>query len=239
MSMKQDNALRLLIVDDRVEDAEALVSGLRNAGIAVRPVRAASAEELSAALAGPADLVLAAFSAQSLPFAEAAHLVASCGKDLPLVAIADQLDEALYDAALTAERSGRPELLETHLQHLLTLRPDHAHALNALGYSWADRNVRLAEAHDLIARALELLPDDPFITDSLGWVQYRLGRLEDARQTLERAYRSKADPEIAAHLGEVLWSLGRQDEARQLLTEAARQHPDSEVLAGAIKKLLP
>ena len=102
MSMKQDNALRLLIVDDRVEEAEALVSGLRNAGIAVRPVRAASAEELSAALAGPADLVLAAFSAQSLPYAEAAHLVASCGKDLPLVAIVDQLDEALYDAALTA-----------------------------------------------------------------------------------------------------------------------------------------
>ncbi|HEX6733446.1 MAG TPA: tetratricopeptide repeat protein [Azonexus sp.] len=156
-------------------------------------------------------------------------------------ALASQPDnpEMLYDAALTAERSGRPDLLETHLKHLLSLRPDHAHALNALGYSWADRNLRLAEAHELISRAVTLQPDDPFIADSLGWVQFRLGRFEEARATLERAYRTKADPEIAAHLGEVLWHLGRRDEARQLLTEAARQHPDSEILAGAIKKLLP
>jgi tetratricopeptide (TPR) repeat protein len=155
-----------------------------------------------------------------------------------LVAQPDNID-ILYDAALTAERSGRPELLEKHLKHLLSLRPDHAHALNALGYSLADRNIRLDEAFDLITRALTHLPDDPFITDSLGWVQYRLGRLEEALATLERAYRSKPDPEIAAHLGEVMWSLGRRDEARRLLDEAARQHPDNETLAGTIKKLQP
>jgi tetratricopeptide (TPR) repeat protein len=156
-------------------------------------------------------------------------------------ALASQPDnpEMLYDAALTAERSGRPELLETHLKHLLTLQPDHPHALNALGYSWAERNIRLDEAHELITRALTLRPDDPFITDSLGWIQYRQGRAEDALKTLERAYRTKADPEIAAHLGEVLWHLGRRDEAKRLLNEAARQHPDNEVLSGAIKKLLP
>ncbi len=156
-------------------------------------------------------------------------------------ALASQPDntDMLYDAALTAERSGRPELLETHLQHLLTLRPDHAHALNALGYSWAERNIRLDEAQALITRALTLQPDDPFITDSLGWVQYRQGRIEEAAKTLERAYRTRQDPEIAAHLGEVLWQLGRKDEARRILTEAARQHPDNEVLAGTIKKLLP
>ncbi len=147
--------------------------------------------------------------------------------------------DLLYDAALTAERNGRPELLERHLQHLLSLRPDHAHALNALGYSWADRNQRLPEAYELIARAVALQPDDPFIADSLGWVQYRLGRLDEARATLERAYGLKADPEIAAHLGEVLWQLGRKDEARKLLAEAVRRNPDSEVLAAAIKKLQP
>ncbi|MDR2839566.1 MAG: tetratricopeptide repeat protein [Azonexus sp.] len=145
--------------------------------------------------------------------------------------------DLLYDAALTAERNGHPERLEQHLQHLLKLQPDHAHALNALGYSWADRNVRLAEAFDLISRALALLPDDPFITDSLGWAQYRLGRLEEARATLERAYRNRADPEIAAHLGEVLWQLGRKEEAQQMLTEALRQNPGNDVLAAIIKKL--
>ena len=156
-------------------------------------------------------------------------------------ALASQPDntDILYDAALTAERSGRPELLEGHLKHLLSLRPDHAHALNALGYSLADRNIRLDEAFTLITRALVLLPDDPFITDSLGWVQYRQGRLEEARATLERAYRNKPDPEIAAHLGEVLWTMGRREDARRLLDEAARQHPDNETLAGTIKKLLP
>lgn len=156
-------------------------------------------------------------------------------------ALASQPDntDILYDAALTAERSGRPDLLEQHLRHLLSLRPDHAHALNALGYSLADRNIRLDEAFELITRALTHLPDDPFITDSLGWVQYRQGRLEEALATLERAYRSKPDPEIAAHLGEVLWSLGRREEARRLLDEAVRQHPDNETLTGVIKKLLP
>jgi tetratricopeptide (TPR) repeat protein len=156
-------------------------------------------------------------------------------------ALAAQPDntDILYDAALTAERSGRPELLETHLKHLLSLRPDHAHALNALGYSLADRNIRLDEAFALITRALVILPDDPFITDSLGWVQYRQGRLDEALATLERAYRHKPDPEIAAHLGEVLWTMGRRDDARRLLDEAARQHPDNETLAGTIKKLLP
>ena len=147
--------------------------------------------------------------------------------------------DLLYDAALTAERAGQPERLESHLQHLLSLYPDHAHALNALGYSWADRNVRLAEAYKMISRAMTLQPNDPFITDSLGWVQYRMGRLEEARITLERAYRIKADPEIAAHLGEVLWQLGHKDEAYTLLNEAARQNPGNEALAAALKKFQP
>jgi len=146
--------------------------------------------------------------------------------------------ELLYEAALTAERIGQPETLEKHLNHLLKLKPDHAHALNALGYSWAERNIRLPEAQELIAKALSLMPDDPFIMDSLGWVLFRQGKNEEALNTLERAYKIRNDPEIAAHLGEVLWILNRQDDARRTLKDAARQHPDNEVLAATIKKLL-
>ena len=155
-------------------------------------------------------------------------------------ALATQPDnlELLYEAALTAERIGQPETLEKHLNHLLKLKPDHAHALNALGYSWAERNIRLPEAQELIAKALSLMPDDPFIMDSLGWVLFRQGKNEEALNTLERAYKIRNDPEIAAHLGEVLWMLNRQDDARRTLKDAARQHPDNEVLAATIKKLL-
>lgn len=155
-------------------------------------------------------------------------------------ALATQPDnlELLYEAALTAERIGQPETLEKHLNHLLKLKPDHAHALNALGYSWAERNIRLPEAQELIAKALSLMPDDPFIMDSLGWVLFRQGKNEEALNTLERAYKIRNDPEIAAHLGEVLWILNRQDDARRTLKDAARQHPDNEVLAATIKKLL-
>lgn len=147
--------------------------------------------------------------------------------------------ELLYEAALTAERIGKPEVLETYLKHLLAIKPDHAHALNALGYSWTERNIRLPEARDLIARALSLTPEDPFIMDSMGWVLYRQGKLPEALQTLENAYRLKADPEIAAHLGEVLWTMNRKDDASRILKEAAKAYPDNEVLSGAVKKLLP
>lgn len=156
-------------------------------------------------------------------------------------ALAAQPDslELLYETALTAERIGKPDDLERHLKHLLSLKPDHANALNALGYSWADRNLRLPEARDLIARALSLAPEDPFIMDSLGWVLYRQGKLPEALQTLEQAYRIKADPEIAAHLAEVLWTLDRKDDARRLLKDAARANPDNEVLNAAVKKFQP
>ena len=147
--------------------------------------------------------------------------------------------ELLYETALTAERQGKPEVMEKHLRRLLTLKPEHAHALNALGYSLADRNIRLAEAQDLITRALALAPQDPFIMDSMGWVQFRLGQLPEALKTLETAYGIKADPEIAAHLGEVLWTMGRKDEAAHLLKEATKKHPDNDVLTGAVKKFAP
>lgn len=156
-------------------------------------------------------------------------------------ALAKQPDnqELLYETALTAEHLGKVDVLETHLKHLLQLNPDHAHALNAMGYSLAERNIHLDEAKDLISRALALAPDDPFIMDSLGWVFFRQGDLNKALSTLENAYKIKPDPEIAAHLGEVLWVMQRKDEARRILKEAAAKHPDSEVLATTIKKLKP
>jgi tetratricopeptide (TPR) repeat protein len=147
--------------------------------------------------------------------------------------------ELLYETALSAERQGKPQVLEKHLRHLLKLKPEHAHALNALGYSFAERNMRLDEAKKLITRALALAPEDPFIMDSMGWVLFRQGKLPEALKTLETAYGIKADPEIAVHIGEVLWTLGRKDEASRFMMEAARKFPDNEILAGALKKFQP
>ena len=147
--------------------------------------------------------------------------------------------DLLYETALTAERIGKPEILETHLKHLLKLKPDHAHALNALGYSLAERNTRLPEAQELISKALSLMPDDPFIMDSMGWVLFRQGKQQEALKTLEKAYSLKADPEIAAHLSEVLWAMNRQDDARRVLKDAAKEFPDNAIIKGAIKKQQP
>ncbi|WP_028994826.1 tetratricopeptide repeat protein [Azonexus hydrophilus] len=147
--------------------------------------------------------------------------------------------ELLYDAALTAERLGRHDAMETRLRHLLKLHPEHPHALNALGYSYADRNIRLDEAAVLLTQAIALAPEDAFIMDSVGWLQYRQGKLAEALTTLQNAYQLKADPEIAAHLGEVLWQLDRRDEARKVWQDARSQHPGNAALNAVIQKFLP
>lgn len=144
--------------------------------------------------------------------------------------------ELLYESALLAEKLGRHDVLEFNLRKLIRIKPDHAHAYNALGYSFADRNQRLAEAEQLIVKALELSPDDPFIVDSMGWVLFRKGDNAGALTQLQRAYSIRPDPEIAAHLGEVLWMLGRRDEANRTWQEAAKAHPGNEVLAEVIKR---
>ena len=117
------------------------------------------------------------------------------------------------------------------------MQPDHAHALNALGYSLADRGLRLDEAEALIARAHALMPQDPFILDSLGWVRFRRGDQVGALVHLERAYGMRKDAEIAAHLGEVLWTLGRRDEARRIFAEALAAHPDNRLLTDTGRRL--
>ncbi|MDP1651917.1 MAG: tetratricopeptide repeat protein [Rhodocyclaceae bacterium] len=147
--------------------------------------------------------------------------------------------ELLYEVALLAEKLGRIDELESRLRRLIEIKPDHAHAHNALGYSFADRNIRLPEARKLIERALELAPNDPFILDSKGWVLFRQGETQAALDVLNQAFGIRPDPEIAAHLGEVLWSLGRKDEARQTWEKARKDNPANEALAETVKRLLP
>src|SRR5438067_13334882 len=145
--------------------------------------------------------------------------------------------ELLYDYALTAEKLEKYDVLEQNLRKLIDARPDHAHAYNALGYSFAERNTRLKEARTLIEKAVELAPDDYFIVDSLGWVQYREGDLKGAAETLRRAYGGRPDAEIGAHLGEVLWMLGDRGEANRVWQESLKSAPDNETLLKTIKRL--
>jgi tetratricopeptide (TPR) repeat protein len=145
--------------------------------------------------------------------------------------------ELLYDYAMLAEKIERVDILESSLRKLIEIRPEHAHAYNALGYSLADRNQRLPEAQELIEKALKLAPDDSFIIDSMGWVLYRRGKLKDSLTYLRRAYAGRPDPEIAAHLGEVLWALGERSEAERVWGDAAKDSPDNETLANTIKRL--
>jgi tetratricopeptide (TPR) repeat protein len=145
--------------------------------------------------------------------------------------------ELLYDYAMLAEKIERVDILEASLRKLIEIRPEHAHAYNALGYSLAERNQRLPEARELIERALQLAPDDSFIVDSMGWVLYRMGNLKDSLGYLRRAFAGRPDAEIAAHLGEVLWALGERDEAERVWNDANRANPDNETLVNTIKRL--
>jgi tetratricopeptide (TPR) repeat protein len=143
----------------------------------------------------------------------------------------------LYETAMSAERLDRLDVMETHLRHLVQLRPDYAHAYNALGYTFADRNIRLKEAYELIDKALQLAPDDGFILDSMGWVQYRLGNLSAARDYLGRAYRLKPEADVAAHLGEVMWLQGDHEAARKIWREASHRESDNETLKETLHRL--
>ena len=145
--------------------------------------------------------------------------------------------DLLYEQSMMAEKLNRIEEMERLLRRVIELRPDHHHAHNALGFSLADRGMRLPEAKALIQRALELAPGEPFITDSLGWVEYRMGNRDEAIKHLSQAYRSRPDPEIAAHLGEVLWMNGQRDEARRILREGRSRDETNDVLRETVARL--
>lgn len=147
--------------------------------------------------------------------------------------------DLLYDHAMAAEKLNKLGVMEADLRKVIKLKPDYAHAYNALGYTLAEKTDRLPEATELLDKAISLAPEDPFILDSVGWLQYRKGNLDQARAFLERAWRLRQDPEIAAHLGEVLWMKGSREEAARLWQSALQTHPGNEVLIEILKKFGP
>ena len=147
--------------------------------------------------------------------------------------------ELLYDHALTAEKLERFDILESSLKRLIQIKPDHAHAYNALGYSYAERSMNLPEAKQLIEKALEISPADFFIIDSLGWVLFRMGDLKGAARELRRAWEGRPDGEIGAHLGEVLWVIGERDEARRIWQESLKASPENDTLQKTLKRFVP
>ncbi|MFZ6750493.1 tetratricopeptide repeat protein [Undibacterium sp. Ren11W] len=145
--------------------------------------------------------------------------------------------DLLYDYAMLAESQKKIEQMEVQLKRVIELAPNSQHAYNALGYSYADRNIHLPEALSLIEKALQLAPEDPFILDSLGWVKFRLGLHDEAEQALRRAYQLRADPEIAIHLGEVLWTAGKKEDARAFWRDAKSKDADNESLKSTLLRL--
>jgi predicted Zn-dependent protease len=142
-----------------------------------------------------------------------------------------------YDYAMAAEKNGHFDTMEAQLRKLIQTQPDNPQAYNALGYSLADRNQRLAEADKLVEKASSLAPNDAFIMDSLGWVKYRMGDTTDAIKVLRKAYDIQPNAEIGAHLGEVLWKSGNQDQARAAFREARKLEPDNETLVKTLQRL--
>jgi tetratricopeptide (TPR) repeat protein len=168
------------------------------------------------------------FDAKRYPEAEAR--LAKATADFP-----DDPD-LTYDYAMAAEKNGHYEIMEAQLRNLIKTQPDNPQAYNALGYSLADRNLRLQEADKLVEKASALAPDDAFIMDSVGWVKYRLGDNADAIKLLRRAYSLQPNAEIGAHLGEVLWKNGDQDGAREAWREARKLEPDNDTLLKTLKR---
>ena len=153
------------------------------------------------------------------------------------VAVAPDLTDLIYDQAMMAEKLDRLPEMERLLRRVIELKPDSYNAYNALGYSLADRNVRLPEAKELIKKALEFMPNDPYIRDSLGWVEFRMGNNVEAAKIFADAFKTKPDAEIAAHYGEVLWALGQRDKALGIWREGQLLNPENETLLETLKRL--
>ena len=145
--------------------------------------------------------------------------------------------ELTYDTALLAEKAGKNDEMERLLRSIIERKPDFQHAYNALGYSYADRGIKLDEAQALIQKALDMTPGDPFITDSLAWVYFRQGNLNEAEKLLEQAYATRQDVEIAAHLGEVLWAQNKRERALKIWREGLQTDASNATLLETLKRL--
>ena len=148
-----------------------------------------------------------------------------------------QDSEIAYDTAILAEKTGRYAEMESLLRAVIERDPSFHHAYNALGFSFAERGVRLDEARTLITKALESAPNDPFIMDSLAWTEFRSGNVSQALALLEKAYALRPDAEIAAHLGEVLWSMGQQTQAREIWKQGLLLNADNDTLRETLQRL--
>jgi Flp pilus assembly protein TadD len=140
------------------------------------------------------------------------------------------------ELAMLCEKLGRFDQMESLLRGIMKVKPTDPHAFNALGYSLADRKIRLDEARELILKAVQLAPRDPFIQDSLGWLEFRVGNTTEAVRILEAAFKARPDAEIAAHLGEVYWSMGQQDKAGTVWREGLMLKSDNETLLETLKQ---
>ena len=234
---RYDDALRWY---GSVNDGEQFIaSRARYAGVLVKQGRLAEARSYlqGAARTAPERLQFIQIEAQLLreanDFRGAYDLLGGA------VAANPDSPELLYDYAMMAEKIDRIDVLESSLRKVIKLKPDYAHAYNALGYSLADRNQRLQEAYSLIEQGLKLAPEDPFILDSMGWVLYRMDQNDAALTFLKRAFEIRADAEIAAHYGEVLWVSGQHDVARKVWNSALKDSPANELLLATVKKFSP
>lgn len=143
----------------------------------------------------------------------------------------------IYDQAMLADKIGKYQEMEALLRQVIAAKPDYHHAYNALGYSMADRKVNLPEARQLVQKALEFSPNDPYIVDSLAWVEFRSGNASEALRLLKLAFQARPDAEIAAHMGEVLWHMGQFDEARRVWSEGKTLNPDNDTLLETTQRL--
>ena len=155
-------------------------------------------------------------------------------------ALKDKHDaDLLYSRAMLAEKMDRLDILEKDLRAILEKDPKNSQALNALGYTLADRTDRYDEAYEFIKRALDISPNDYYVLDSMGWILYRQGRLDEAIVFLKKALAERNDPEIAAHLGEVLWVKGDKKTAQEIWNTALKEAPDDDRLRNVINRLNP
>lgn len=223
---------------DRIDNSQDLVAAQnRRASILARQGRMDDARKLLRALPErtPADARMKVMAEVSLlrdnkMYKPAYDLLAQAAAKEP------NDSDLLYEQAMMAEKLGDLAEMERLLRRIMAAKPDFHHAYNALGYSLAERNERLPEARQLVQKALEFAPGDPFITDSLGWVEFRMGNKAEALRLLQTAYKSRPDAEIAAHLGEVLWSIGQRDQAQAIWREGLLLNNENETLVETLKR---
>jgi tetratricopeptide (TPR) repeat protein len=224
---------------DRIENSQDLVAAQnRRASLLARQGKMEEARKLLRAIPerSPADgrnklLAEVQLLRDNKQYRPAYELLADAARRDP------QDNELLYDQAMLAEKLGNNADMERLLRQVIAAKPDYHPAYNALGYSFAERNIRLPEARQLIQKALDFAPGDPFISDSLGWVEFRMGNRSEALRILDTAYKARPDPEIAAHLGEVLWATGQRDRAQAVWKEGLLLNSDNETLQETLKRL--